>query len=60
MVGDAPLISRRLGADEAARPIAEWVQAKGQLVEPTLWRSSALGGMRLYDLRPGTSTGATP
>jgi len=60
MVGDAPFISRRLGADEAARPIAEWVQAKGQLVDPTLWRSSALGsrrnGMRLYDLKPGTPT----
>ena len=56
MVGDAPFISRRLGADEAARPVAEWVQAKGRLVDPALWRSSALGGrrngMRLYDLRP--------
>jgi len=64
MVGDAPFISRRLGADEAARPIAEWVQAKGQLVDPTLWRSSALGGrrngMRLYDLKPGTPTEPTP
>jgi hypothetical protein len=60
MVGDAQLISRRLGADEAARPITEWVQEKGQLVDPTLWRSSALGGrrngMRLYDLRPGSPT----
>jgi len=60
MVGDAQLISRRLGADEAARPITEWVQDKGQLVDPTLWRSSALGGrrngMRLYDLRPGSPT----
>jgi len=57
MVGDAPFISRRLGADEAARPIAEWVQARGQLVDPTLWRSTALGGrrngMRLYDLKSG-------
>jgi len=56
MVGDAPFISRRLGADVAARPITDWVQAKGQLVDPALWRSSALGGrgsgMRLYDLRP--------
>ena len=58
MVGDAPFISRRLGADVAARPIADWVQANGQLVDPALWRSSALGGrrdgMRLYDLRPAT------
>jgi 4-amino-4-deoxy-L-arabinose transferase-like glycosyltransferase len=64
MVGDAPFISRRLGADEAARPIAQWVEAKGQLVAPTLWRSSALGGrrngMRLYDLRSGSPTGAIP
>jgi 4-amino-4-deoxy-L-arabinose transferase-like glycosyltransferase len=64
MVGDAPFISRRLGAEVAARPITEWVQEKGQLVDPTLWRSSALGGrrsgMRLYDLRPGPLTAASP
>jgi len=64
MVGDAPFISRRLGADVAARPITEWVQEKGQIVDPVLWRSSALGGrrsgMRLYDLRPGPLTGASP
>jgi len=59
MVGDVPFISRRLGADVAARPIVDWVQAKGQLVDP---RSSALGerrsGMRLYDLRPATPPAA--
>ena len=59
MVGDAPLISRWLGAEVAARPIAEWVQEKGQLVDPALWRSSALGGrrsgMRLYDLKPAAA-----
>src|SRR4029453_16851421 len=44
MVGDASFISRQLGADVAAQPIAEWVQEKGQLVDPALWRSSALGG----------------
>jgi len=64
MVGDAQFISRRLGADEATRPIAEWVQAKGRLVDPALWHASALGGrrsgMRLYDLRPGSPTAATP
>ena len=56
MVGDGPFISRRLGADVAAKPITDWVQERGQLVDPALWRSSALGGrrsgMRLYDLRP--------
>ena len=64
MVGDAPFISRRLGADVAARPITDWVQERGQLVDPALWRSSALGGrrggMRLYDLRPGPLTAASP
>jgi len=59
MVGDAPFISRWLGAEVAARPIAEWVQDKGQLVDPALWRSSALGGrrsgMRLYDLKPAAA-----
>jgi 4-amino-4-deoxy-L-arabinose transferase-like glycosyltransferase len=64
MVGDAQLISRRLGADEASRPITEWVQEKGQLVDPSLWRSSGPGGrrngMRLYDLRPGSPTAASP
>ena len=29
MVGDAPFISRWLGAEVAARPIVEWVQEKG-------------------------------
>ena len=65
MVGDAPFISRRLGADVAARPITDWVQERGQLVDPALWRSSTLGGrrsggMRLYDLRPGPLTAASP
>jgi hypothetical protein len=35
MVGDAPFISRRLGADVAARPIAEWVLENGRLVDPS-------------------------
>jgi hypothetical protein len=60
MVGDAALISPRLGADAAARPIADWVHEKGQLVDPALWRAGALGGrrsgMRLYDLRPTPPT----
>ncbi len=64
MVGDAPVISRRLGAEVAARPITEWVQETGHPVDPALWRSSALGGrrsaMRLYDLRPGPLTAASP
>ena len=64
MLGDASFISRRLGADVAARPIAEWVQEKGQLVDPSLWRVNALGGhrsgLRLYDLRPAPLAAANP
>ena len=64
MVGDASFISRRLGADAAARPIAEWAQEKGQLVDPSLWRAGALGGrrsgLRLYDLRPSPLAAASP
>ena len=57
MLGDLSAISRRLGAEAAQRPIAEWVRANGTLVDPGLWRAegSSLGSaMRLYDLRPGT------
>ena len=64
MVGDASFISRRLGADVAARPIAEWAQEKGQLVDGLLWHAGALGGrrsgLRLYDLRPAPLVAATP
>jgi len=64
MVGDASFISRRLGAEVAARPIAEWAQEKGQLVDPSLWRAGALGGrrssLRLYDLRPAPLVAASP
>ena len=60
----ASFISRRLGADVAARPIAEWAHEKGQLVDPSLWRADALGGrrsgLRLYDLRPAPLVAATP
>jgi 4-amino-4-deoxy-L-arabinose transferase-like glycosyltransferase len=57
MLGDLSFISRRLRADVAGRPIAEWVRANGKLVDPELWRPPALEarrGMRLYDLRPDT------
>ena len=64
MIGDASFISRRLGADVAAQPIAEWAQEKGQLVDPSLWRAGALGGrrsgLRLYDLRPAPLVAANP
>ena len=54
MLGDLWAIDRMLGAEAAGRPIAEWVEAHGKLVDPTLWRSSGRekGNVRLYDLRP--------
>lgn len=54
MLGDLSVVSRRLGAEAAIRPIAEWVQANGQLVDPHLWRSRSgiESRLRLYDLRP--------
>ena len=63
MLGDLSLLNRRLGAEEAGRPIADWVRAHGRPVDPAEWRGSprratarrAPGGiaaMQLYDLRP--------
>jgi 4-amino-4-deoxy-L-arabinose transferase-like glycosyltransferase len=62
MLGDLPVISRTLGAEVAGKPIAEWVQANGKLVDSTLWRS--YGGRRssaeLYDLRPEVALVSAP
>jgi uncharacterized heparinase superfamily protein len=54
MLGDISAISRILGAEAAARPIDEWVQAHGKLIDSTLWRSRGReeGRLKLYDLRP--------
>jgi 4-amino-4-deoxy-L-arabinose transferase-like glycosyltransferase len=54
MLGDLSVISRMLGAEAAGRPIDEWVQANGKLVDSNLWRSSGRekSSARLYDLRP--------
>lgn len=55
MLGDAPIISRRMGADAAGKPVADWVRANGKLVDPALWRSSrGRSSVELYDLRPQT------
>jgi hypothetical protein len=52
MLGDLPF-SRRLGAEVAQRPTAEWARANGRLVDSARWRAGGAGsGMRLYDLRP--------
>jgi 4-amino-4-deoxy-L-arabinose transferase-like glycosyltransferase len=53
MLGDLSFISRRLGADTAQRPIAEWIRTNGRPVDPALWRAGSGGsGLTLYDLRP--------
>ncbi len=56
MVGDLPLISRRLGAEVATRPISDWVQGHGKLVDGAPWSAGSADDrrtrMRLYDLRP--------
>jgi 4-amino-4-deoxy-L-arabinose transferase-like glycosyltransferase len=53
MLGDVALVSRRMGADAAGKPIADWVRANGKLVDPTLWRSlRSRSRIELYDLRP--------
>jgi 4-amino-4-deoxy-L-arabinose transferase-like glycosyltransferase len=53
MLGDLSFVSRRLGAETAQRPMAEWIRANGKPVDPALWRASGAGGaMMLYDLRP--------
>jgi 4-amino-4-deoxy-L-arabinose transferase-like glycosyltransferase len=54
MLGDLSAVSRRLGAEQAGRPIAEWVRANGRPVDPALWRADGrrADGLSLYDLRP--------
>jgi 4-amino-4-deoxy-L-arabinose transferase-like glycosyltransferase len=55
MLGDLSFVSRRMRADIAGRPIADWVRAHGKPVDQALWRTDAPDGrrgMRLYDLRP--------
>ena len=55
MLGDLSMVARRLGAETAGRPIAEWVRAHGTPVDPDLWRvpGARSSAVRLYDLRPG-------
>ena len=57
MLDDLSAVSRRLGAETAGRPIAEWVRSHGRPVDPDLWRvpgSRRAMTMKLYDLRPAT------
>ena len=55
MLNDLSLVSRRLGAEAAAQPIADWVRAHGRSVDPGRWRASTRAAMALYDLRPDLS-----
>jgi len=57
MLGDLSVVSRRLGAEVAQEPIAQWVRSNGRLVDPALWRPSGSRrtAMRLYDLRPAAA-----
>jgi 4-amino-4-deoxy-L-arabinose transferase-like glycosyltransferase len=63
MLDDLSFVSRRLGAETAGRPVAEWVRANGTPVDPARWRAVAdrRSRMQLYDLRPGAGyrVGAT-
>jgi 4-amino-4-deoxy-L-arabinose transferase-like glycosyltransferase len=53
MLGDVAVVSRRMGADAAGKPVADWVRMNGRLVEQALWRSfRSRSSMELYDLRP--------
>jgi len=53
MLGDATPVSRRLGADRAGAPVAQWIRENGRPVDPSEWRGSGrMAAMTLYDLRP--------
>ena len=39
MLGDLSITSRRMGSEEAEKPIADWVHENGKLVDPALWRT---------------------
>ena len=64
-VNDLSMVSRRVGADAAGRPLADWIRANGKPVDLALWRvpdeegAAASAGpprrgarLQLYDLRP--------
>ena len=53
MLGDVPAISRRMGADAAGKPVADWIRARGKLVAPIFWRApGSRSNAELWDLRP--------
>ena len=62
MLGDLSVVSRRLGAEVAQEPIAQWVRSNGKLMDPALWRPPGRRrtAMRLYDLRPDAALVPAP
>lgn len=53
MLGDATLVSQRMGANEAQRPIEEWVRARGVRVDPSHWRTRTWRTRaELWDMNP--------
>ena len=54
LLGDASYVSRRMGADSAGRPLADWVRGHGTPVPAASWGggNAARDGAVLYDLRP--------
>ncbi len=52
-LGDVAIISRRMGADAAGKPVADWIRTNGNLI---LKRH----GFELYDLRPETGLVPVP
>jgi 4-amino-4-deoxy-L-arabinose transferase-like glycosyltransferase len=61
MTGDAPAVSRKMGAAATEKFLTDWVRSNGKLVDSPLWRSlRRSSSMELFDLRPGISLVATP
>ncbi|HWP12537.1 MAG TPA: glycosyltransferase family 39 protein [Ramlibacter sp.] len=53
MVGDAPTVSRMLGADAAGKTVDDWIRANGTPVAARRWRGRGMpAGAELYDLYP--------
>ena len=52
-LGDVPMLYRRMGADAAGKPVADWIRANGNLIFKR-------HGFELYDLRPETGLVPVP
>jgi len=53
MLGDVSTVSQKMNSDTNKILVADWVQAHGKLVDPSLWQSYRMArrGMELYDLK---------